>query len=156
MGSNLIAYYSESAQVITWFIDDSITGYVVKMDIPFASILDMRVSSLYERSEITAEDTLDSLAKATFVLAYPPLFFVETVGVILNGMQFTETIKVWTPCQDWTVNSQASAVLQHEVVGSAGPLKYLLENVIRPAIWANLGGNEGFHDIQNEFSYLGF
>lgn len=142
-----VGYFSEDKQCISWFIDDAETGCAVKMDIPFTSILTMHISSLSGGSEVVPLSAgVGDLAIATILLSHPPQFYMETFveTTTSQGMQLAEITKLWTACQDWTTGFEASIVLQHDVVGSAGPLRYLLENVIQPAVRAHTEGGVGY------------
>lgn len=131
-------YYSETRNCLSWFFSDlKSTGYAIKLDVPFMSILDMRVSESGPGPSMDSGGLLDTTsstngnARATFLLSQPPEFFVE---IVCKDAEAAPEKRLWLPCQDWTTDSEASTVLQHELVGAAAPLRYLLDHVVGPVV----------------------
>lgn len=124
--SDLIVYYTETEQRLSFFLQDAETAYRLRMDISFSVITDMHVLDLAPSSATDLR-----YARAVLSLSAPPAFLVERQ--VDSGFALGTT-KTWEACQDWTADGVASSVLTHELVGPPAPLQFLRDQVIGPVI----------------------
>lgn len=112
-GRDLIAYMCEAKRCLTWFIRSG--GYGFKMEIPFDTILETHFAHAAPGSGL-----------ATFVLSKPPHFYMEnTSSPLPDGSVHV----YWKRCADWTEGQQATAVLRHDLIGSAVQLSHLMRSL---------------------------
>lgn len=110
---DLVAYVSEAKRCLTWFIHSS--GHGFKMEVPLHTIADT------EFKQVSSGTGL-----AVLVLSQPPIFYMEKVTPNEDGYTLSS---YWKRCSDWTENRQATKVLRHTVVGSAGQLSHFLRSL---------------------------
>lgn len=108
---DLIAYVSDVKRCLNWFIRSG--GYGFKMEIPFDSVIDAKLSNA----------GLDS-SLAVFVLSRPPNFYLENIA----STQCEGLLRTWKRCSDWTEGHQATYVLRHTLIGSSVQLAYVFGN----------------------------
>jgi hypothetical protein len=110
---DLVAYVSEAKRCLTWFIHSS--GHGFKMEVPLHTIVDT------EFKQVSSGTAL-----AVFMLSQPPVFYMEKVVPNEDGFTFSS---YWKRCSDWTEDRQATKVLRHTIVGSAGQLSHFLRSL---------------------------
>ncbi|KDQ15814.1 hypothetical protein BOTBODRAFT_273374 [Botryobasidium botryosum FD-172 SS1] len=127
---DLVAYNCESKRSLTWFIHSA--GFGFKMEIPYDIIKDIHFDPMHSGPQ--------GQGRASFILAQPPHFYMEDT--------LPPATKVWKRCSDWTQGMQATAVLRHDVVGSAIQLAHTvrgLEGAAALASGVGVGANIQLH-----------
>jgi regulatory protein PHO2 len=106
----LVAYVCDAKRCITWFIQSY--GYGFKMEIPFDTIVNTEFQNAKPGSGLVI-----------FELSRPPVFYLETVS---SPRADGTVVRAWKSCGDWTENQQATAVMHHQLIGSAVQLTHVL------------------------------
>ena len=111
---DLVAYICHRRQRLAWFIYSSGCGF--KMEIPFETVIDTKFVN-----------STPGMGQASFVLAQPPLFFMEVASqeIASDGLP----VRIWKPSTDWTEKMQATKVFRHDLIGAAIQLAHVLRTI---------------------------
>ena len=120
---DLVAYYDFDDGRLTYFMIADDTDYAVKMEV--------RLVTINKADIITAPG--EDNARLTYTLRTPPVFYMEVqknpsspLAALRAAKHHTPTLKVWTPCNDWTHDEQGSTVLRHSLYGPTRALQDVL------------------------------
>lgn len=110
---DLVAYVCDIKKCLIWFIHSA--GFGFKMEIPFETILKTSFTNAAPGSGL-----------ASFQLSQPPIFYLENAE---SPDTEGASGRFWKRCSDWTEGHQATAVLHHELIGSAPQLAHVLRSL---------------------------